>query len=70
MKLFLDEVTSKQRVSENMDKMNSFGGGDRLTGTRGQREFCAWLKSEIEAMGIPVVSKQYTFDRWEARDFR
>ena len=69
MKLFLDEVTSKQRVSENMDKMNSFGGGDRLTGTRGQREFCAWLKSEIEAMGIPVTSREYTFDRWEARDF-
>ena len=68
MRFFLDEVTSKERVLENMLKMNSFGGGDRLTGTVGQRQFCAWLKDEIRAMGIDVVSKDYVFERWEAKD--
>ena len=34
MKLFLDEVTSKERVIDDMNRMNSFGGGDRLTGTQ------------------------------------
>ena len=64
MKLFLDEVTSKEQVLADMNTMNAFGGGDRLTGTQGQRDYCEWLKSEIRAMGIDVVSKQYTFDRW------
>ena len=68
MRFFLDEVTSKERVLENMLKMNSFGGGDRLTGTVGQRQFCAWLKDEIRAMGIDVVSKDYVFERWGAKD--
>ena len=69
MELFLDEVTSKERVIDDMNRMNSFGGGDRLTGTQGQRDYCEWLKSEIRAMGIDVVSKQYTFDRWGAKDW-
>ena len=69
MQLFLDEVTSKERVLEDMNKMNAFGGGDRLTGTRGQRDYCAWLKDEIRAMGIDVVSKEYRFDRWEAQEW-
>lgn len=69
MQRFLDEVTSKERVLENMNRMNSFGGGDRLTGTRGQREYCAWLKDEIRKMGFEVTSKEYTFDRWEAKDW-
>ena len=63
MKLFLDEVTSKEQVLADMNTMNAFGGGDRLTGTRGQRDYCAWLRHEIEAMGIPVERKEYTFDR-------
>lgn len=69
MEYFLNEVTSKERVLENMNKMNSFGGGDRLTGTVGQHDYCAWLKDEIKSMGVEVVSKEYTFDRWGAKDF-
>ncbi len=67
MQLFLNEVTSAERVMQNMNKMNSFG--DRLTGTRGQWEFCEWLKSEIKAMGIPVTTKVYRFDRWSAKEW-
>lgn len=69
MKLFLDEVTSKEQVLADMNTMNAFGGGDRLTGTRGQRDYCAWLRREIEAMGIPVERKEYTFDRWGAKEW-
>ncbi|UKI14285.1 MAG: hypothetical protein L6V85_09525 [Clostridiales bacterium] len=50
-----------------MQKMNSFGS--RLTGTKGQNAYTAWLKDEIAKMGYGVVDKQYTFKKWEATDW-
>lgn len=47
--------------------MNSFGS--RLTGTKGQNAYTAWLKDEIAKMGYDVVDKQYTFKKWEATDW-
>ena len=60
----LDGLMTKQQISDSMDIMNGFGL--RLTGTKGQREYCAWLKNQIKAFGLPVFDKQYNFDRWEA----
>lgn len=67
MTIFLNDLPSKESVMENMQKMNSFGS--RLTGTKGQNAYTAWLKDEIAKMGYDVVSKQYTFKKWEATDW-
>lgn len=45
MTIFLNDLPSKESVMENMQKMNSFGS--RLTGTKGQNAYTAWLKDEI-----------------------
>ena len=67
MTIFLNDLPSKESVMENMQKMNSFGS--RLTGTKGQNAYTAWLKDEIAKMGYDVVDKQYTFKKWEATDW-
>lgn len=67
MEFFLDEVTSRQEVLRNMERMNACG--DRLTGTDGHNAFCDMLESEIRGMGLKVFSKEYCFRRWEAQDF-
>ncbi len=61
-----EDLMTKRQVSDNMDIMNGFGL--RLTGTEGQRGYCAWLKSQIRVMGLDVVDKQYKFDRWEPHE--
>ena len=48
MTIFLNDLPSKESVMENMQKMNSFGS--RLTGTKGQNAYTAWLKDEIAKM--------------------
>ncbi len=65
MEYFLDEVTSRERVLENMDAMNAFG--NRLTGTKGHNAFCLWLQEQLRAMGLEVKSKTYDFEKWEAK---
>ena len=67
MTIFLNDLPSKESVMENMKKMNSFGS--RLTGTKGQNAYTAWLKDEITKMGYDVIDKQYTFKKWEATDW-
>ena len=64
MEYFLNEVTSKERVLENMKKMNSFG--DRLTGTAGHNAFCLWLEEQLHDMGQQTFSDEYEFEKWEA----
>ncbi len=59
------DLTAKSQVMDEMNKMNGFGL--RLTGSKGQQDFCAWLKDEITAMGLEVHTKPYKFDRWEAK---
>ena len=49
MTIFLNDLPSKESVMENMQKMNSFGS--RLTGTKGQNAYTAWLKDEIAKRG-------------------
>lgn len=65
MTIFLNDLPSKESVMENMQKMNSFGS--RLTGTKGQNAYTAWLKDEIAKMGYDVVDKQYTFKNGRRR---
>ena len=65
MEYFLDEVTSKDILLENMRKMNSFG--DRLTGTKGHNEFCRWLEEQLHDMGQETFSNEYEFEKWEAK---
>ena len=50
MTIFLNDLPSKESVMENMQKMNSFGS--RLTGTKGQNAYTAWLKDEIAKMAV------------------
>ena len=64
MEYFLNEVTSKERVLENMKKMNAFG--DRLTGTAGHNAFCLWLEEQLHDMGQQTFSDEYEFEKWEA----
>ena len=60
MEYFLNEVTSKERVLENMKKMNAFG--DRLTGTAGHNAFCLWLEEQLHDMGQQTFSDEYEFE--------
>ena len=63
MEFTLEKLCSKKEVLENMEKMNSFG--TRLTGSKGQHDFVAFLKDEVEKMGFKTYSDLYSFDRWE-----
>jgi len=67
MSIVLNDLHSKETMLANMNKMNSFGL--RLTGTKGQNDFCAWLKDECKNMGYEVLSTPYTFDKWESKDY-
>ena len=64
MKIFKEDLFSKEHVQEAMDKMNSFGL--RLTGSKGQSDFVGYLKSEITKIGLEVVEREYAFDRWQS----
>ena len=58
-------MASKRTVLNGMNKMNSFG--TRLTGSKGQLDFIAYLKNEIKKMGLEVYSDPYRFNRWEEK---
>ncbi len=64
MKIFEKDLPSAEFLTDGVEKMNAFG--TRLTGSDGQRAFCAYLKEEIEKKGFCTVSKEYRFDRWES----
>ncbi len=55
---------SKSNFKKEMDKMNSFG--TRLTGSKGNNDFIAYLKKEIKGMGFEIISDTKKFKRWES----
>ena len=55
---------SKSNFEKEINKMNSFG--TRLTGSKGNNDFIAYLKKEIKKMGFEVNSDVKKFKRWEA----
>lgn len=59
-----EKLMKKERVLENMHRMNGFGL--RLTGSGGQRDFVSFLKQQAQDMGYAVYSDLYSFDRWKA----
>lgn len=65
MELDLTRLNSKEAVLEDMHRMNGFG--TRLTGSKGQQNFVAFLKQRAADMGYQTYSDLYSFDRWEAR---
>ncbi|MCQ2409183.1 MAG: hypothetical protein MJ068_01405 [Clostridia bacterium] len=67
MSIYLNDLQSKETVLANMEKMNSFGL--RLTGSKGQNDFCAWLKEQAKGMGYEVLSNPYKFDKCEFKDY-
>ncbi|MCQ2602558.1 MAG: hypothetical protein MJ193_01380 [Clostridia bacterium] len=66
MNYFLNDFWPKEKVFDQMNAMNGFGL--RVTGTVGQRNYCAWLKDQIKEMGLEPISTPYEFKRWEATD--
>jgi len=64
MSIVKEDLVSKEVVLKDQETMNSFGL--RVTGTKGQHDYCSWLKDQIKALGIEVASKEYKFDRWES----
>ncbi len=61
----MSKAISKQELLEGMHIMNSFG--PRLTGNKSHGEFIAYLKNEIQKMGIEVYSDPFYFKRWEEK---
>lgn len=55
---------SKSNFKKEMDIMNGFG--TRLTGSKGNNDFIAYLKKEIKKMGFETKSDIKKFKRWEA----
>ena len=63
MEIDLSNITSPELLKAEVEKMNSFGV--RLTGTKAQRNFIKYLKSQIHEMGIETFSDPSRFMRWE-----
>lgn len=63
MEIDLTNITSPELLQAEVEKMNSFGV--RLTGTKAQRDFIKYLKSQIHDMGIETFSDPSRFMRWE-----
>jgi len=64
MTKLLQNITTKEKMLEGIEKMNSFG--IRLTGTKAHNDFIKYLKDEIHTMGLETYSDPYYFNRWEA----
>ena len=63
MEIDMSNITSPELLQQEVEKMNSFGV--RLTGTKAQRNFIKYLKSQIHDMGIETFSDPSRFMRWE-----
>jgi hypothetical protein len=65
--MMIDEnrLDTTETMIKEIDTMNAFG--NRATGTKGHQEFIAWIKSQLNQMGMEVHSDIYTFDRWEEK---
>lgn len=65
MKIDLTGITSPELLQQEVEKMNSFGV--RLTGTKAQRNFIKYIKSQIHEMGLETFSDPSRFMRWEEK---
>ncbi|HAS38020.1 MAG TPA: hypothetical protein DCS04_05335, partial [Ruminococcaceae bacterium] len=68
MEIDMTNITSPELLQKEVEKMNSFGV--RLTGTKAQRNFIKYLKSQIHDMGIETFSDPSRFMRWEETNKR
>jgi hypothetical protein len=58
-------LDSEESMRKEIEIMNGFGS--RATGLKGHQEFIAWLKQQLEDMGLPIYSDTYPFERWEEK---
>lgn len=58
-------LDSEESMRKEIEIMNGFGS--RATGSKGHQEFIAWLKQQLEDMGLPIYSDTYPFERWEEK---
>lgn len=58
-------IDSEKTMQKEIETMNAFGS--RTTGSKGHQEFIAWLKEQLNYMGIKVYSDIYRFERWEEK---
>lgn len=65
MEIDLTGITSPELLQQEVEKMNSFGV--RLTGTKAQRNFIKYIKSQIHEMGLETFSDPSRFMRWEEK---
>ncbi|MDW2800798.1 hypothetical protein RZO55_24815 [Clostridium boliviensis] len=59
------KLDSEESMRKKIEIMNGFGS--RTTGSKGHQMFIAWLKQQLNDMGLPVYSDTYTFERWEEK---
>jgi hypothetical protein len=59
------KLDSEESMRKEIEIMNGFGS--RATGSKGHQEFIAWLKQQLEDMGLPIYSYTYPFERWEEK---
>lgn len=58
-------LDSEESMRKEIEIMNGFGS--RATGSKGHQEFIAWLKQQLNDMGLSIYSAPYTFERWEEK---
>lgn len=59
------KLDSEESMRKEIEIMNGFGS--RATGSKGHQEFIAWLKQQLNDMGLQVYSDTYMFERWEEK---
>jgi hypothetical protein len=61
-------LPSPHQVRRDFQHMVDFG--PRLTGSRAQKNYVSWLRSEFRAAGLDVLPPDHhSIERWEAREF-
>lgn len=65
MKLEENRIDSEETMKQAIETMNAFG--NRTTGSKGHEEFIAWLKKQLDDMGLKTYSDTHTFHRWEEK---
>lgn len=65
MKLEENRIDSEETMKQAIETMNIFG--NRTTGSKGHEEFIAWLKKQLDDMGLKTYSDTHTFHRWKEK---
>ena len=60
-------MISLKNLESGMQRLTEIG--PKLTGSKGQNEFIAYIKNELRQMGLDVCVDPFFFKRWEAREY-